>query len=171
MTRFMIIVMYCLALAAPAWAGLDEGVAAYERGDYKTAMREFRPLAEQGDAAAQIELGRIYRNVQKDYVEAARRFYKAATQKFEYADIYLEKALITLTELGLDAFAGKDFASALRLLQPAAEMGSAEAPTFLGIIHYDGLGVLQNYQEAKKWFLMGADPLQSIASHRPDDSI
>ena len=29
-----------LSLAAPAWAGLAEGVAAYERGDYRSA----RPL-------------------------------------------------------------------------------------------------------------------------------
>ncbi len=34
-----------IGLAAPAWAGFAEGVAAYERGDYETALREMRPLA------------------------------------------------------------------------------------------------------------------------------
>ncbi len=48
-----------MALAAPAWAGLDEGVAAYERRDYATALREWRPFAEQGDdsAGAVVRIG------------------------------------------------------------------------------------------------------------------
>ena len=33
-----------LGLTAPAWAGLDEATAAYWRGDYATAIREWRPL-------------------------------------------------------------------------------------------------------------------------------
>ncbi len=35
-------------MASPALAGLDEGKDAYGRGDYATALREWRPLAEQG---------------------------------------------------------------------------------------------------------------------------
>ncbi len=51
---------FTLGLTAPAWAGLDEGVAAYHRGDYATALREWRPLAEQGDADAEYNLGLMY---------------------------------------------------------------------------------------------------------------
>ncbi len=36
-----------VVLAAPAWAGWDEGWAAYERGDYATALREFPRLQHQ----------------------------------------------------------------------------------------------------------------------------
>ncbi len=49
-----------LGLTAPAWAGWNEGVAAYNRGDYATALREWRPLAEQGNADAQFFLGVMY---------------------------------------------------------------------------------------------------------------
>jgi len=35
----------------------QEGMDAYERGDYDTALKEFRPLAEQGKALAQFNLG------------------------------------------------------------------------------------------------------------------
>ncbi len=35
---------FTLGLTAPAWAGFNEGVAAYQRGDYATALREWRPL-------------------------------------------------------------------------------------------------------------------------------
>ncbi len=39
---------FTLGLTAPAWAGFDEGEEAYKRGDYATALREWRPLAERG---------------------------------------------------------------------------------------------------------------------------
>ena len=45
-----------LGLTAPAWAGLEKGVAAYHRGDYAVAIREWRPLAMQGNAKAQGHL-------------------------------------------------------------------------------------------------------------------
>ncbi len=48
--------MVPLAASADLKAGLD----AYKRGDYATALREFRPLAEQGDARTQHNLGQMY---------------------------------------------------------------------------------------------------------------
>jgi TPR repeat protein len=72
-----------MALSQASWAGFAEGLAAAQRGDYATARNEFRPLAEQGNAAAQSNLGLIYRNghgVPKDYVEAAKWYRLAAEQ-------------------------------------------------------------------------------------------
>ena len=57
MNRFISAVVVLIWLAAPAWAGYEEGIAAIQRGDYATALREFRPLAGQGDAVAQHNLG------------------------------------------------------------------------------------------------------------------
>ncbi len=74
---------FTLGLTAPAWAGLDEGVAAAKRGDYATALREWRPLAEQGNAKAQYNLGIIYLNgegVPQDYAKAVGWWRKAAEQ-------------------------------------------------------------------------------------------
>ncbi len=82
---------FTLGLTAPAWAGWDEGMAAYQRGDYATALREWRPLAEQGNAEAQYNLGLMYDNgwgVPQDYVQA-HMWYKLATSKrppSEYRD-------------------------------------------------------------------------------------
>jgi hypothetical protein len=42
-----------LCLALPAYAGFAEGLAAYNQGDYATALKEWRPLAEKGKAFAQ----------------------------------------------------------------------------------------------------------------------
>ncbi len=64
---------FTLGLTAPAWAGWDEAAAAYLSGDYGTAIREFRPLAEQGDAGAQYKLGVMYdkgRGVPRNPAEA-----------------------------------------------------------------------------------------------------
>ncbi len=48
-------------------------MAAYQRGDYATTIRELRPLAEQGVAEAQFLLGVMYdkgQGVPQDYAEA-----------------------------------------------------------------------------------------------------
>ncbi len=74
---------FTLGLTAPAWAGFYEGVAAFKRGDYATAFREFRPLAEQGDANAQRNLGVMYGEglgVTQDYAKAMKWYRKAAEQ-------------------------------------------------------------------------------------------
>ena len=58
-------------------------MAAYERGDYATALLLWRPLAEQGIASAQHNLGNVYYNgqgVTQDYAEAAKWWRLAAEQ-------------------------------------------------------------------------------------------
>ncbi len=74
---------FTFGLTAPGWAGLDEGVAAYKQGDYATALREWHPLAKQGNAKAQSNLGLMYYNgqgVTQDYAKAVKWYRKAAEQ-------------------------------------------------------------------------------------------
>lgn len=54
------VVLLLLAAVSAAAADLDAGMRAHNRGDYAAALREFRPLAIQGDAAAQFVLGLMY---------------------------------------------------------------------------------------------------------------
>ncbi len=75
----------CVALAVMpvAFAGLDEGLAALRNGDDVTAIKEIRPLAERGNAQAQMLLGYIYlkgRGVPKDDNQAVAWYRKAADQ-------------------------------------------------------------------------------------------
>ena len=61
-------------------SGYQAGVAAYEEGDYATAIEKLQPLAEQGHAEAQFALGYMYyygRGVDEDKKEAAKWFRKA----------------------------------------------------------------------------------------------
>ena len=74
---------WLLMCSFAAVSGYQEGAQAYAQGDYDTAMRELRPLAEQGNADAQSKLGVMYdngRGVPKDDKEAVRWYRMAAEQ-------------------------------------------------------------------------------------------
>ena len=54
-------VVIAVMLTGGAAAGpFEDSAAAYQRGDYTTALQLLRPLAEQGDADAQYNLGVLY---------------------------------------------------------------------------------------------------------------
>ena len=81
--RRIIAAMLLSAVWSTAMADVAAGAQAYKRGDYATALREWRPLAEQGDANAQYNLGVMYRNgegVPEDDRQAAFWYRKAAEQ-------------------------------------------------------------------------------------------
>lgn len=78
-----VIVVMLLTGRGLTWAGFDEGDAAYNRGDYATALREYRALADKGDSKAQNNLGAMYdigQGVPQDHKEAVKWFRKAAEQ-------------------------------------------------------------------------------------------
>ncbi len=69
-------------------AEFNKGVAAYNRGDYGTALQVFKIVAEQNHAAAQYNLGVMYsfgRGVPQDFVQAYMWFNLAAAQGNEKA--------------------------------------------------------------------------------------
>ena len=55
------VALLIVVTACQAWPDFKAGVEAYERGDYATALTEFRRLAQQGNAVAQSNLGQMYR--------------------------------------------------------------------------------------------------------------
>jgi TPR repeat protein len=78
---------------ATAWAAdFDKGLAAARAGDFATALAEWKPLAEQGDAVAQFYLGVMYANgegVLEDDKEAVKWFKLAAEQGYAKAQYNL----------------------------------------------------------------------------------
>ena len=64
-------------------AGFEKGFNCYQIRDYDCALREWKPLADQGDASARSSLGAMYANgqgVKRDYFEAVKWYRKAADQ-------------------------------------------------------------------------------------------
>jgi TPR repeat protein len=51
-----------LASGVASAADFNKGLEAAQSGDFKTALAEWTPLAEQGDADAQLNLGLMYDN-------------------------------------------------------------------------------------------------------------
>ena len=86
------LVLSLVCLVVPAWADFQAGMDARNRGDFAKALREWRPLAEQGDARAQFYLGLLYENgdgAPRDYVKAREWYEKSAAQGEANAQFYL----------------------------------------------------------------------------------
>ena len=52
----LVLLLSIVGLASPSWADYEAGVQAFGRADYATALREWRPLAEQSHADAQYQV-------------------------------------------------------------------------------------------------------------------
>ena len=152
--RFPIaVVLSIVCLAVPAWADYKAGEDAYNRGDFATALREWRPLAEQGDALAQYNLGMLYRKgrgVPQDDVQARQRYEKAAAQGQAKAQYNL--GTLYLNGSGVP----KDYQQALRWFRMAADQGEALAQTKIAIMYDDGQGVPHDFVQAHKWYNLAA---------------
>ena len=146
-------VILCV-IVSPVSAGVQTGVDAYQRGDYATALREWKPLAEQGQINAQYYLGLMYANgrgVPRDYAEAVKWWRKAADQGDADAQVYLG----LMYEKGQGV--AQDHAEAVKWFRKAADQGSADAQFGLGFKYKYGRGVLRNYAEAVNWYRKAAD--------------
>ena len=72
-----------LLVSLPVRADLQTGVDAIVRRDYATALNAFKPLAEKGNVAAQVNLGNLYMKglgVEQNYHLAQHWYLKAAEQ-------------------------------------------------------------------------------------------
>ena len=84
----LLLIVPILLWSSVAAADFRAGVEAYQRGDYATAYKEWLPLAEQGHAGAQNNLGVMYADgegVPEDDVRAFAWFNLAAAQGVEKA--------------------------------------------------------------------------------------
>jgi Sel1 repeat len=89
----------CLSLTEPAplaYGDTAAGRAAFDKGDYATAMSEWQSAADHGDAEAQFRLGSLYElgagDLKQDYKRADYWYRKAAEQ--DYVEAQYRLALI-----------------------------------------------------------------------------
>jgi len=108
--RYLIVGLLTLlistSLVVTAFAGqYEDADAAYERGDYATAYRLFKPMAEQGHAEAQYNLGGMYfrgRGVPQDFV-LAHMWFNLSVSKVPASEGETREA----TEIIIDLVASK----------------------------------------------------------------
>ena len=146
--------------AIPAQAGYEEGVAAYSRGDWRTAFAEWEPLARTGNASAQNNLGLLYkygRGVERDLKRAVEWYRRAAEQDHAVAQFNL--GLMYDNGLGVT----QDFEAAARWFRLAADKDVARAQTFLGMMYWAGKGVSKDRSLALFWTTIAADRGDELA--------
>jgi len=128
--------------------GSERGQSAYDEDDYATAMSEWQPLAEGGDADAQSNVGFMYANgqgVPQNYIEAVRWYRLAAQQGFADA----QNNLGSMYENGRGVL--QNYTEAVRSYRQAAEQGLAIAQYNLGSMYAIGHGVPEDYERAYMW--------------------
>ena len=153
--RIACLVCLVFALHDPAARAGDAGLVAYTRGDYTAALAAWLPLAEQGDADAQLRVGRMLRDRQgvrwRDFERAAEWFRRAALQG-------RTEAQYALARLHYEGFLVPRDATEMRLmLEAAARHGHAGAQLTLGVVYEYGFDQIPaDLTEALKWYELAA---------------
>ena len=131
----------------------NRGFEAAHKGDYATALREWRPLAENGDAKAQYHLGLMYDRgwgVTQDYSESVKWYRKAAEQ----GNSDSQHAIGLMYAFGRGFT--QDFAEALQWYRKAAEQGNSDSQLNIGLMFGLGFGVPQDHISAHMWLNIAA---------------
>jgi hypothetical protein len=136
--KYLVAAAVILGASAPVSAqSVNAGIEAWRKSDYAGAVAIWRPLALQGSADAQFNLGQAY------------RLGKGVPINFATAKGWLEKAaaqghIDAQTTLGLLLFQNGDPVPALKWLKLAAEQGEPRAMVIYGTALFNGDSVSQN---------------------------
>jgi TPR repeat protein len=116
--------LLCASLSAGA--DLASAKRAYQQEDYAAALKELTPLAEKGNADAQLILGQMYmrgQGVLKDSEQAIKWFKASAAQGNAGAQFFLGSMYL---------LPHKDIAEGVKWLRLSAEQGEQDAQYLLG---------------------------------------
>ena len=149
MKKLLVCILFVLLGTQMSAQEIDKGYEAYNDGDYATALNEWKPIAEQGYAFAQYNLGIMYEygnGVAKDYAEAVKWYRLSAEQGYAIGQYSL--GLMYSNGYGVL----KDKAEAVKWWRLSAEQGYVYAQGMLGIMYELGEGVLKDNITAHMWY-------------------
>ncbi len=119
--------------------------------------------AEQGDPAAQFELGKQYaegKEVTQDYAESAKWYRKAAEQGHAIAQYGLGLAYYNANGVA------RDYSEAVKWFRKSADQGIALAQSNLGVMYARGEGVPKDDIEAYAWYNLAAVSNETARKNR-----
>jgi TPR repeat protein len=134
-------------------ADYTKGFDAYSAGDYATALAEWQPLAEAGDANGQFGLGLLYANgwgVDLNDDEALKWYGLAAEQG--HAEAAYNLGVMSANGWGVP----QSDAEAFKWYKMAAERGLTAAQVSLGKMYAIGYGAPLDVVKAHMWFSVAA---------------
>lgn len=140
--------IFLTANPTSAFAGWQEGLAAYEREDFSTAIKEMMPLAEQGNIDAQVKLGESFDQT-KNYKEGLFWYKKAA----DGGSAIAQKGVAFHYSVGWGV--ATDDKVAFYWYKKSAENGGDS----IGVAnrYRDGVGVKKDYKKAVSWYKKDAE--------------
>ena len=138
----------------------ESGLLAFNREDYGTALRAWRPLARKGHARAQNNLGVMYHQgigVPQDNKEALRWIRRSAER-----DYFSGQSNLGVLYLRGDGVA-QDFGEARKWLQRAAAQGYVDAEYLLAGMFQDGQGFKRDARTAAAWYTRASNKGHTIS--------
>jgi TPR repeat protein len=160
-----LLVGLALVVTGASAGPVQDGEAAYQKGDYETALKLWRPLAENGDAEAQRSLGWMYgtgHGVPRDQEQATVWYRKAAEQGDARAQNRLGMTYIYGRKPTAD-----DVAVGLSWFEKAAYQGDVASQRTLGELHEFGdFGIPRDHAQSVAWFRMAAKQDDVGSMHR-----
>jgi len=161
---FVILLFFTLVLVfpnSPAADTLEDATQAHNAGNYKKAFEILKPLAEQGDAKAQIRVGLMYGlglGVERDDKQAVHWHKKALNilePLAEQGDADAQYLLGRMYEEGWGV--EQDNKQAVHWYEKAAEQGDRDGQYWLAGMYEKGLGVEQDSKQAVHWYEKAAE--------------
>jgi TPR repeat protein len=143
--------MLLLCVSFSTGADLKSAKRAYEQKEFAGALKELTPLAEQGNADAQLLLGEMYmkgQGVVKDSEQARKWFRRSGEQGNADAQFFLGAMYL---------LPGKDIIQGVKWLRLSAEQGQQDAQLLLGKAYLQGATeVPRNPVQAEMWLQLAA---------------
>lgn len=146
-------------LLGPAWVApasatpLDDGIAAFQRGEFSAARALLEPLAQNGDPVAQYYLGDLIVRFAID-----RQKPEGLLWLRQSADAGVPDAMNQLaTILAEGKVVSQDQRKANELFMQAASLGYLPAYNNLGLRSFRGVGRPPDPVDASEWFRLAAD--------------
>jgi TPR repeat protein len=167
MRKFLILAAIMGSLAAGPALGqpLKDAARYYDQGDYARALATWRPLAIQGNAEAQNNLGLLYldgKGVPANLAEAVRYFQLSAAAgsapgQNNLGGLYRDGRGVP-----------RDFARAAKWFAASASQGNSAGMYNLGLMVELGQGVTADPIEAAMWYALAAEAndVPNAAAHR-----
>ena len=154
-----------LACGVTNAADFNKGMEAAQSGDFKTALVEWTPLAEQGHASAQSNLGYMYamgKGVPQNDKTAVKWYTKAAKQgsagaQSNLASMYREGKGVPQNDK-----------TAVKWYTKAAKQGHPRAQHDLGLMYLNGIGVLTSIRRGYMWWNLASYNGNKLAGENKD---
>lgn len=154
-----VLALFAVLVSGPAGAqnanrDFNKGVAAFQAGDYATALKFWVPLAEKDDAEAQRNIGIMFQQglgVPQSDVDAAEWYRRAA----ENGHVRAQQNLGVMYEEGAGVL--QDYVEAAKWYRLSAAGGNVNAKIILGVIYEEGRpGLPTNVVLAHMWYNLAA---------------